>query len=145
MRTQIFKPIAWLLASLWIGMQIAPAMAADGDPYIGIWSGTWEGQDSSGRFELTLKRDADGKIAGTILVNTDGGSTPDYTASLRNASFTGDKFSASYDPPGDNQGRIRMTGLFNLSGADGDWRLVSRDEPGRPSIANGNWKASKKK
>jgi hypothetical protein len=145
MRTQKFKPIAWLLASIWLGMQFAPAAAADGDSYLGVWTGTWEAQDSSGRFEFTFKRVGDGKITGTIAVTTDGGANADYTVPLKNPAFKGDKFSAAFDPPGDNRGEINLTGIFNPSGAGGEWLAVATDEPAHPSIANGTWKVSKKR
>src|ERR1700683_2935030 len=74
MRMQRIKPAFWLLlASLWLGAQIAPANAADGDQYLGTWSGTWRGDDSSGHFQLTLERGSEGKGTGSIAVRQDGG------------------------------------------------------------------------
>ena len=50
-----------LLASIWLGCAVAPAIAADGDQYLGSWSGNWAGSDgSSGHFQLNLERGSDG-------------------------------------------------------------------------------------
>src|SRR5450631_1915076 len=114
MRTKKFNCLAWLfLVSVCMGAQIAPAAAADGDQYLGTWNGTFLGDDTSGHFELTLQRGADGKLTGSIAVRTDGDSNSDYTASLKSASFAGDKFTAVYEPPADGQSVISLTGTFN--------------------------------
>jgi hypothetical protein len=144
MRMQRIKPAFWLLlASLWLGAQIAPAVAADGDQYLGTWSGTWRGDDSSGHFQLTLERGSEGKVTGSIAVSQDGGGGSDYTAKLKSAGFTGDKFAAAYEPP-DGQSEINLKGTFSPNGADGDWSLGAKAQPANPAVATGTWKIAKK-
>jgi hypothetical protein len=132
-----------LLASICVGAFAAPAGAADGDQYLGTWSGTWAGADnSSGHFQLNLERGSDGKLTGSIAVSQDGGGGSDYTAKLKSAAFAGDKFSAAYEPP-DGQSEISMKGKFGPKGGDGDWALGAKDQPSNPAVATGTWKIAK--
>jgi hypothetical protein len=144
MRIQSIKlKLLWLLlASICLEWQIAPALAADGDQYLGTWAGTWAGKDSSGHFQLTLEHGGDGKLTGSIAVSQDGGGGSDYTAKLKNASFQGDRFSAAYEPP-DGQSEISLKGTFGSKGADGDWSLSAKNQPPGPAAATGTWKISK--
>ena len=132
-----------LLAICFIVTHVSPAVAADGGQYLGTWAGTWLGGDASGHFELTLERSADGKLTGSIAVSQDGGASSDYTAKLKTAEFTGDRFAAAYEPP-DGQSQINMKGSFSARGADGDWSLGAKDQPTAPAIAAGTWKIIKK-
>jgi len=144
MRIQAIKITFWLLlASVCLGAAVAPALAADGDQYLGTWSGTWAGADnSSGHFQLTLQKGSDGKLTGSIAVTQDGGGGSDYSAPLKNAAFAGDKFTAAYEPP-DGQSEINMKGTFGAKGGDGDWSLGAKNQPSSPAVAGGTWKISK--
>lgn len=143
MRIQ-FNLAAWLLlASICLGLAIAPARAADDDQYLGTWSGTWAGADgSSGHFQLNLERGSDGKLTGSIAVTQDGGGGSDYTSKLKNAAFAGDKFTAAYEPP-DGQSEINMKGNFGSRAGDGEWSLGAKDKPSSPAVASGTWKIAK--
>jgi hypothetical protein len=144
MQTRQIKPAFWLLlASIWLGALTAPAIAADGDQYLGTWTGTWQGDNSSGHFRLNLERGSDGKVAGSIAVSQDGGGGSDYSAKLKSADFTGDKFAAAYEPP-DGQSQINLKGTFTPQGADGDWSLGAKDQPAGPAMTAGTWKITKK-
>jgi hypothetical protein len=143
MRTQLKAAVLLLLASICFAAPIAPALAADGDQYLGTWSGSWAGADgSSGHFQLNLERGSDGKLTGSIAVSQDGGGGSDYTSKLKNAGFVGDKFSAAYEPP-DGQSEIHMKGTFASKGGDGDWSLGAKDQPSSPAVASGTWKIAK--
>jgi hypothetical protein len=135
---------AWLLlASICLGLAVAPATAADGDQYLGTWSGNWAGTDgSSGHFQLNIERSGDGKLTGSIAVTQDGGGGSDYNSKLKNAAFAGDKFTAAYEPP-DGQSEINMKGTFGSKGADGEWSLVAKGQPSSPAVASGTWKIVK--
>jgi hypothetical protein len=143
MRIQ-FNLAAWLLlASICLGLAVAPARAADGDQYLGAWPGTWAGADgSSGHFQLNLERGSDGKLTGSIAVTQDGGGGSDYTSKLKNAAFTGDKFTAAYEPP-DGQSEINMKGNFGSKGGEGEWSLGAKDKPSSAAVASGTWKIAK--
>jgi hypothetical protein len=143
MRIQLNTAIWLLLASVYLGVLAAPAKAADGDQYLGMWSGTWAGTDgSSGHFQLNLERGSDGKLTGSIAVTQDGGGGSDYTSKLKNAAFAADKFTAAYEPP-DGQSQINMKGTFGSKGGDGEWSLGAKDQPSSPAVASGTWKISK--
>ena len=135
---------AWLLlASICLWSAVAPARAADGDQYLGTWSGSWAGADgSSGHFKLNLERGGDGKLSGSIAVTQDGGGGSDYTSKLKSAAFAGDKFTAAYEPP-DGQSEINMKGTFGSKGGDGEWSLGAKDQPSSPAVASGTWKIAK--
>jgi hypothetical protein len=142
MRLQKNTAVFLLLASICFGTHIAPALAADADPYLGTWSGTWAGADgSSGHFQLNLERGSDGNLAGSIAVSQDGGGS-DYTSKLKNAAFAGDKFTAAYEPP-DGQSEINMKGTFASKGGEGEWSLGAKDQPSSPAMATGTWKIAK--
>jgi hypothetical protein len=144
MRTRRFAPLAGvLLALIWLSAQQSPAAAADGDPYLGKWTGTFLGESTAGHFELDLQRGSEGAVTGTITVSTDGDSNSDYTAKLKSASFTGNKFSAVYEPPGDGQTEINLKGIFNPKGADGDWSVNPKAQPTAVPVATGTWKIIK--
>jgi hypothetical protein len=143
MRIPLKTAVLLLLASISLGVLGAPARAADGDQYLGAWSGTWAGTDgSSGHFQLNLERGSDGKLTGSIAVSQDGGGGSDYTAKLKNAGFAGDKFKAAYEPP-DGQSEIDMKGTFGSKGGDGEWSLGAKDQPSSPAVASGTWKIAK--
>jgi hypothetical protein len=143
MRLSMKTAALLLLASIGFGAPIAPVLAADGDQYLGTWSGSWAGADgSSGHFQLNLERGSDGKLTGSIAVSQDGGGGSDYTAKLKNAGFAGDKFTAAYEPP-DGQSEINMKGTFGSKGGDGDWSLGAKDQPSSPAVASGTWKIAK--
>jgi hypothetical protein len=135
---------AWLLlASIFLAASAAPALAADGDQYLGVWSGTWAGADgSSGHFQLTLERGSDGKLGGSIAVSQDGGGASDYSAKLKNTALEGGKFTAAYEPP-DGQSEISMKGSLGAVGGGGDWSLGPKAQPSSPAIASGTWKIAK--
>jgi len=143
MRIKLNAAVLLLLAAICSGVLAVPASAADGDQYLGAWSGTWAGADgSSGHFQLNLERGSDGKLAGSIAVSQDGGGGSDYTAKLKNAGFAGDKFTAAYEPP-DGQSEINMKGTFGAKGGDGDWSLGAKDQASSPAVASGTWKIAK--
>ena len=143
MQIQNHPRLVWaLLATLWLGAHTIPAAAADGDQYLGKWSGTYQGDNTSGHFELILERGSAGLITGTIAVSGDGGGAADYNAKLKSASFSGDTFTAAYDSPGDDQTQINMKGTFNPKGGDGEWS-VSAKPSSNPPVASGTWKIIK--
>ncbi|MEO7205424.1 MAG: hypothetical protein ABI356_11505 [Steroidobacteraceae bacterium] len=43
MRIQLNTAVLLLLAGICFGVPAVPAIAADGDQYMGTWSGTWAG------------------------------------------------------------------------------------------------------
>ena len=119
--------------------QIGVASAADGDQYVGIWKGTWEGAGAGGRFDLTFTRGSDGKLAASVSVGSDMG---DYNAKFSALTVTGDKLAGAYEYPPDPQGEVTITGSFEAKDAIGTWSLGAKGKPGGQAIA-GTWKVKK--
>jgi hypothetical protein len=130
---------AVMLAIIWAAGQFGVASAADSDQYIGIWKGTWEGAGAGGRFDLTLAKGSDGKLAASVSVGTDMG---DYNAKFSTATVTGDKLAGAYDYPPDPQGEVTITGSFEPKNAIGTWSLGAKGKPGGQAIA-GTWKVTR--
>ncbi len=144
MRTQKFAHfVLLLLAVLGLGAHTRPASAADGDQYLGKWNGTYRGENALGRFVLTLERGSDGTLTGSITVSDDAGGAADYTSTLKSAAFAGNSFSAAYEPPGDGQTEVSLKGVFNPTGADGDWSVNAKAQPAAAALAMGTWKVVK--
>jgi hypothetical protein len=128
-----------LLTIIWGATQVAVAAASDGEQYIGLWKGTWEGAGAGGRFDLTVAKGSDGKLAVSVSVGTDMG---DYTAKFSTVTITGDKLTGAYDYPPDAQGEVTVTASFDVKNAIGTWSLGAKGQPGGQAIA-GTWKVTK--
>jgi hypothetical protein len=128
-----------MLAMMWAAGHVEVASAADGDQYIGIWKGTWEGAGAGGRFDLTFTRGSDGKLAASVSVGSDMG---DYNAKFGTLTVTGDKLAGAYEYPPDPQGEVTITGSFEPKDAIGTWSLGAKGKPGGQAIA-GTWKVTK--
>jgi hypothetical protein len=140
MRTQKFAVVALvILASVWAAVQFGVASAADGDRYVGTWKGTWEGAGAGGRFDLTVVRGGDGKLAASVSVGTEMG---DYDAKFSTVTLTADRLAGAYDYPPDPQGEVMINGSFNPKSATGTWSLQPKGQTGGQAIA-GTWKVSK--
>jgi hypothetical protein len=140
MRTQKFAVLtAMMLALAGTAMHFAAAAAAEGDQYVGTWKGTWEGAGAGGRFDLTITRGSDGKLAASVSVGTDMG---DYNAKFSTTTFTGEKLAGAYDYPPDAQGEVTISGSFEPKDAIGTWSLGAKGKPGGQAIA-GTWKVTK--
>jgi hypothetical protein len=128
-----------MLALVGTAMHFGAAAAAEGDQYVGMWKGTWEGAGAGGRFDLTITRGSDGKLAASVSVGNDMG---DYNAKFSATTFTGDKLAGAYDYPPDAQGEVTITGSFEPKDAIGTWSLGAKGKPGGQAIA-GAWKVTK--
>ena len=134
---------AWAIAttlfvcSAWLGLTGA-AKPVEGEQYVGAWVGSWEG-GGSGKFDLNLERSADGALAGGVAVGTDQG---DYTARFTSLSFAGNKMTAKYIFPLDEQGEVSLIATFATGAAEGTWTLGAKG--GGSEIAAGTWAVKKK-
>jgi hypothetical protein len=135
-----FAVFALVMAlTLWSAARFDVAAAADGDQYVGTWKGSWEGGGATGRFDLTLVRDGEGKIIASVSVGTDMG---DYNAKFSSVTLTVDKLTGAYDYPPDPQGEVTIVGSFDPKNATGTWSLGAKGQSGGQSFA-GTWKVSK--
>lgn len=103
-----------------------------GDPYLGTWTGTWEGAGSGG-FELTLEKGKEGVVTGRVSVTGE----PTYKASFRTLTIEGKKMSARYDFPPDDRAEVVLSATFDGNAATGTWAL--QEKAGGNEVANGTW------
>jgi hypothetical protein len=117
---------------------IPAALSADGDQHVGTWAGSWEG-GGTGRFDLTIERDATGALTGGVSVGTDQG---DYVAKFKELSFDGGEMKAKYDFPLDTQAEVAISGTFEAAAAQGQWQLQPQGQD--QAFAGGTWTVKKK-
>ena len=133
------RKLLMIAATVVSGYFAAWCVAADASSQLaGTWKGTWEG-GGTGRFDMTLAAGAGG-MTGGVSVGTDGG---DYTAQFTTLSITGNKISAKYNYPLDEQGEITLNGTIDGNKVNGTWALGAKGQDG-PSMANGTWTVTKK-
>lgn len=113
--------------------------SAAGEPFVGTWSGTWEGSGSpGGGFELTLEKGKDGAIGGQVSVTGE----PTYKTRLGTVSFDGAKMTAKYDFPPDENVGVALEARFDGSRATGTW--AAREKASGNELASGTWTVTKK-
>ena len=107
------------------------------DPFLGTWTGTWDGAGTGG-FELTVEKDANGAVTGRVSVTGE----PTYKANLKTLKFDGKKMTADYDFPPDPAGEVRLIATFDGNTAKGTWSL--RQKGTENEIARGGWTVTRK-
>ena len=128
----------WVVAAAVALLGAVAVAQSDFSAFVGTYGGTWEG-GGTGRFDLTIEKGSDGKLAGGVSVGTDQG---DYTAKFKELSFDGQDMKARYEFPLDGQADVAITGKFAGAAAEGTWSLVAKG--GDQSFAGGTWKVTKK-
>lgn len=105
---------------------------------LGTWSGSWESREQSGGFELTLETPKEGSAGGRVAVTGE----PTYRAALKTLAFDGNKMTATYDFPPDDQIEIQLTATFEGNTAKGGWS--ARQKAGGNEEASGTWTGTRK-
>lgn len=136
------KSCVWLALIVVTVMCSAAAFAAQrsstGEPYLGTWTGTWDGGGGSGGFELTLEKGKDDAVVGRVSVTGE----PTYKAIFKTLSFDGNKMTAAYDFPPDEGGEVLLAASFERSSASGTWSV--REKANGNEVAAGTWTVSRK-
>jgi hypothetical protein len=65
--------------------QRGPEKSTSGEDFVGVWSGSWQATGGSGGCELTLEKNKDAAVAGSVSVTGE----PTYKASFKALSFEG--------------------------------------------------------
>lgn len=125
--------------AVWLAMPGIAANSVPGEQFVGVWLGTWEGGGASGKFDVTLTKDADGKVTGSVAVIADAGN---YDTKFSSIAFDGDKMTAKYDYPPDVSGEIALTATFGATDAKGTWALQPKGST--EAFAEGTWTVKKK-
>jgi hypothetical protein len=132
----------WMLLVLVVsvcsaGARAAQAPAGDG-PFIGTWSGRWDGSGSGGGFDLTIEKGQDNVLVGRVSVTGE----PTYKATLKKLSFDGNKMTGAYDFTPDEAGEVILAATFEANTAKGTWSLRSKADG--TEAASGTWTVTKK-
>jgi len=123
-------PVVMLVAAAGLGQ--------DDSAYLGTWSGTWTG-GSAGRFEMTISRDASGKLSGSITPSPENGAT--YTASFQSLAVENGKLTAAFRPP-DGEVGVTLAGTVEGAECKGTYDVLDRNQGS--VVESGSWTAKKK-
>ena len=107
-------------------------------PVVGTWAGNWQG-GSTGKFELTIAKKADGKLGGSLTAHPEGGDS--YTSQLKSVDISGSKLTVKLEDP-DGEVDITLEGTVDPTAMKGSYSVRSRAQG--ESIEGGNWEARKK-
>ena len=122
-----------------VSTQRGTESSSSGEPYVGAWSGTWDGAGGSGGFELTLEKSKDGAVTGRVSVTGE----PTYKANFKSLSFDGKKMNAKYDfPPAEADAEVLLETTFDGNSAKGTWSLHAKANDSE--VAAGTWSVTKK-
>ena len=109
-----------------------------GGKFEGVWAGSWTG-GSSGKFELTIIRDADGKLSATVVTTPEGGDG----GTLKSNTFeTADnKAKIKFADP---EGNVEVSLEGALDGAAFKGTYSVRDKAQGTEVETGTWTAAMK-
>ncbi|MBS1790142.1 MAG: hypothetical protein JST85_20630 [Acidobacteria bacterium] len=120
-----------------IGSALAGQSASEKN-LVGSWSGSWTG-DSNGTFEMTITKNADGKLGGTITPKPDGGES--YTTPLTAVVLADGKATIKLaDPAGEVE--VTLVATFDGSALNGTYSV--RQKADGNEVDKGSLKATKK-
>lgn len=125
-----FAIVLMLLGAVYVDTAARHGQSAD--PYLGTWTGTWDGAGSGG-FELTLEKGKEGVVTGRVSVTGE----PTYKAAFKTLTIDGRKMSARYDFPPDDRAEVVLSATFDGNAATGTWALQEKGSGNE--VANGTW------
>ncbi len=113
----------WLIGLIFsIGCLAFAAQSKSGANAAGTWTGAWTG-GSSGKFEITIKRGAGGKLTATLTASPDQGEG--YTVPFKSVEASGSKLTLIFDDP---SGAIEGTLQAVIAGSSikGDYSIRNK-------------------
>jgi hypothetical protein len=126
-----------LLCFCLVGLALAPK-DADEKSWVGAWAGTWTG-GSSGSFEMTISKGADGKLGGSITPKPEGGES--YTASFKSVALADGKVTMKLANPSDEV-EITLEATIDGSALKGTYSVRAKADGNE--VDRGTITASKK-
>ena len=103
-----------------IALPSAQGTAASKDPIVGNWAGTYDG-DGTGKFTMSISRDAAKQLGGTLQATPDDGGG--FTATFKSIVVDGSKVVMAYDSPGDG-GVVTLDATLDGTTLKGTWKSV---------------------
>lgn len=105
---------------------------------IGSWSGSWSGE-SNGTFEMTITKNADGKLGGSVTPKPEGGES--YTSQITSIALADGKATIKLaDPAGEVE--VTLVATFDGSALNGTYSV--RQKADGNEVDKGSIKATKK-
>jgi len=104
----------------------------------GTWSGTWTG-GSTGKFEMTITKDANGKLAATLTTKPDDGEG--WTGSFKSVEANGAKLMMKIDFP-DGEAEASLQAVIEGATLKGDYAI--RVKANGEEVDKGTFTASRK-
>ncbi len=121
MRRRLFLLTFGFICGLGLLQAQGKSPAAD-DKAIGKWAGAYSG-DSSGKYTVSIVRDASQKLGGTLDAVPDSGDG--YTATFSTVAIDGTKVTMAYDLPG-GEGEVQMAATLDGAAWKGTWKVVDK-------------------
>ncbi|MGH9835716.1 MAG: hypothetical protein ACRD9Y_22075 [Blastocatellia bacterium] len=132
MRKTIFVSLIVLVFGCFVYAQ------SKSDGAAGTWSGTWTG-GSTGKFEMTIKKEAGGKLSASLTATPDQGDG--YTVNFKFVEPNGNKLTMKFDDPsGEVEGTLQA--VVEGSSIKGDYSI--RAKANGEEVDKGTFTASRK-
>jgi len=132
------KKFASLLILIFGASIVAYAQSRSGADATGIWSGSWTG-GNTGKFEMTIEKDADGKLSATFFGTPDQGES--YTIHSTYIEFNGSKLTMKFEGS-DSEAEAMIQAIIEGSSMKGDYSI--RSKAGGELIDKGTFTAAMK-
>src|SRR5215813_4626974 len=117
---------------------IAYAQSRSGANAAGNWSGSYAG-GSSGKFEMTIKRDAAGKLSGTLTASPD--QRQGYTTQFKSIEARASKLTLRFEDPG-GEAEATLRAVIAGSAIKGEYSI--RSKASGEEVEKGTFTASRK-
>jgi hypothetical protein len=117
---------------------VAHAQSRSGADAAGTWSGSWTG-GSTGKFEMTIKKDAEGKLSATLSGTPDQGES--YTIHSTSILSDGSKLTMKFEGP-DGEAEATVQAVIEGASMKGDYSI--RVKAGGEEVDKGTFTAARK-
>jgi hypothetical protein len=130
------RHVMLVIAAALISAIALPSAQSSKDPIVGSWAGTYDG-DGTGKFTMSISRDAANQLGGTLEATPDGGGV--FTVTFKSIVVDGTKVTMAYDSPGDGS-VVTLDATLDGTTLKGTWKSV--DGSGAV-VASGGFTSSK--
>ena len=129
---------ALLIVSIFGVGYMAYAQSKSDNNAAGTWSGSWTG-GSTGKFEMIIKKDAEGKLTATLSGTPDQGES--YTIHSTSIESNGSKLTMKFEGP-DGEAEAKVQAVIEGASMKGDYSI--RAKASGEEVEKGTFTASRK-